>query len=68
MVGEGGNLGFTQRGRIESALPGVRLDTDAIDDAGGVDWSGHEVDLKILLEVVVAGAMTLSSATRCWRR
>jgi glutamate dehydrogenase len=54
MVGEGGNLGFTQRGRIEAALHGVRLNTDAIDNSGGVDMSDHEVNLKILLGSVVA--------------
>ncbi len=48
-LGEGGNLGFTQKGRIEAALHGVRLNTDAIDNSGGVDMSDHEVNLKILL-------------------
>src|SRR5690606_36039040 len=56
----GGNLGFTQRGRIEAALAGVRLNTDAIDNSAGVDTSDHEVNIKILLGLVVAdGAMTL---------
>jgi glutamate dehydrogenase len=48
VVGEGANLGFTQRGRIEYARAGGRIDTDAIDNAGGVSCSDHEVNLKIL--------------------
>jgi glutamate dehydrogenase len=61
IMGEGGNLGCTQRGRIEAALNGVRLNTDAIDNSGGVDMSDHEVNLKILLDRVVArGDMTLA--------
>jgi glutamate dehydrogenase len=59
VVGEGGNLGLTQRGRIEAALHGVRVNTDAIDNAGGVDCSDHEVNIKILLNrVVAAGDLT----------
>ena len=54
MVGEGGNLGFTQAGRIEYALGGGRINTDAIDNSGGVDMSDHEVNLKILLNPMVA--------------
>ena len=50
VVGEGGNLGLTQRGRIEAALSGVRLNTDAVDNSAGVDTSDHEVNLKILLD------------------
>jgi len=62
VVGEGGNLGFTQRGRIEAALRGVRLNTDAIDNSGGVDMSDHEVNLKILLNgVVAANQMTVEA-------
>ncbi len=49
VVGEGGNLGVTQLGRIEYALSGGRINTDAIDNSGGVDSSDHEVNLKILL-------------------
>jgi glutamate dehydrogenase len=48
-VGEGGNLGFTHAGRIEYALGGGRINTDAVDNSGGVDMSDHEVNLKILL-------------------
>jgi glutamate dehydrogenase len=54
VVGEGGNLGFTQRGRVEFALNGGRINTDAIDNSGGVDCSDHEVNIKILLDRVVA--------------
>ncbi|NOX28913.1 MAG: NAD-glutamate dehydrogenase [Actinobacteria bacterium] len=50
-VGEGGNLGLTQRGRIEAANHGVAINTDAIDNSGGVDCSDREVNLKILLAV-----------------
>jgi len=50
VVGEGGNLGFTQRGRIEYALAGGRINTDAIDNSAGVDTSDHEVNIKILLD------------------
>ncbi len=59
VVGEGGNLGFTQRGRIEAARNGVLLYTDAIDNSAGVDTSDHEVNIKILLGMaVVDGEMT----------
>ncbi len=58
-VGEGGNLGFTQRGRIEYASAGGRICTDFIDNSAGVDTSDHEVNIKILLdEVMAAGDMT----------
>src|SRR6202007_746489 len=49
VVGEGANLGATQRGRIEYALRGGRINTDAVDNSAGVDTSDHEVNLKILL-------------------
>ena len=59
MVGEGGNLGFTQRGRVEYALNGGLIYTDAIDNSGGVDCSDREVNIKILLDgVVAAGELT----------
>jgi glutamate dehydrogenase len=54
VVGEGGNLGLTQLARIEYALSGGRINTDAIDNSGGVDMSDHEVNIKILLEPEVA--------------
>jgi glutamate dehydrogenase len=53
VVGEGGNLGFTQRGRIEFAVGGGHINTDAIDNAAGVNCSDHEVNIKILLDRVV---------------
>src|SRR5262249_28110791 len=53
VVGEGGNLGFTQRGRVEFALAGGQIYTDAIDNSAGVDCSDHEVNLKILLDSLV---------------
>ena len=53
-VGEGGNLGLTQRGRIEYADRGGRINTDFIDNSAGVDTSDHEVNIKILLDRVVA--------------
>ncbi len=49
VVGEGGNLGMTQKGRIEAAQHGVLLNTDFIDNSAGVDTSDHEVNIKILL-------------------
>ncbi|MGG5260813.1 NAD-glutamate dehydrogenase [Phycicoccus avicenniae] len=60
VVGEGGNLGLSQLGRIEAAFHGVRVNTDAIDNSAGVDTSDHEVNIKILLgEVVRDGALTI---------
>ncbi|HYQ49503.1 MAG TPA: NAD-glutamate dehydrogenase domain-containing protein, partial [Pseudomonas sp.] len=59
VVGEGGNLGMTQLGRVEFGLHGGATNTDFIDNAGGVDCSDHEVNIKILLnEVVQGGDMT----------
>ncbi|WP_139984304.1 NAD-glutamate dehydrogenase [Nocardioides litoris] len=58
-VGEGGNLGLTQLGRIEYAREGGRANTDFIDNSAGVDTSDHEVNIKILLDrVVAAGDLT----------
>jgi glutamate dehydrogenase len=54
VIGEGANLGMTQAGRIEYALAGGRLNTDAIDNSAGVDTSDHEVNLKILLNAAIA--------------
>jgi glutamate dehydrogenase len=51
---EGGNLGCTQLGRIEYALAGGRINTDAIDNSAGVDTSDHEVNIKILLGLAIA--------------
>jgi glutamate dehydrogenase len=53
VVGEGGNLGLTQLGRIEAAQHGVLLNTDFIDNSAGVDTSDHEVNIKILLNAQV---------------
>ena len=55
IVGEGGNLGLTQLGRIEYAAGGGLVNTDAIDNSGGVDCSDHEVNIKVLLNDVVSG-------------
>lgn len=54
VIGEGANLGVTQLGRIEYAEHGGRLNTDSIDNSAGVDSSDHEVNIKILLNGVVA--------------
>lgn len=54
VIGEGGNLGITQLARTEYALIGGRSNTDFIDNAGGVDCSDHEVNIKILLDAIVA--------------
>jgi len=59
VIGEGGNLGMTQLGRIEYAQNGGAINTDAVDNVGGVDCSDHEVNIKILLnEVVAEGKLT----------
>ena len=59
IVGEGGNLGMTQKGRIEAAQKGVLLNTDFIDNSAGVDTSDHEVNIKILLnDAVKRGELT----------
>ncbi len=63
VVGEGGNLGFTQLGRLEFALGGGHINTDAIDNSAGVDTSDHEVNIKILLDVA-ARAGELDEAER----
>lgn len=53
VVGEGGNLGCTQLGRIEAARAGVKINSDAIDNSAGVDTSDHEVNIKILLNLAM---------------
>ena len=59
IVGEGGNLGFTQLGRIEFAQKGGRINTDFVDNVGGVDCSDNEVNIKILLNgLVTSGDLT----------
>ena len=52
VVGEGANLGFTQRARVQYALAGGKINTDAVDNSAGVDLSDHEVNLKILLALM----------------
>jgi glutamate dehydrogenase len=60
VVGEGANLGMTQRGRIEAALRGIRLNTDAIDNSAGVNTSDVEVNIKIALSGPVrSGALSI---------
>ncbi|MBA8825332.1 glutamate dehydrogenase [Saccharopolyspora lacisalsi] len=54
VVGEGGNLGLTQLGRIEFARAGGKVNTDALDNSAGVDCSDHEVNIKVLLDHLVA--------------
>jgi glutamate dehydrogenase len=59
VIGEGGNLGITQEGRIELASRGIRLNSDALDNSAGVDLSDHEVNLKILFKGMISrGQMT----------
>lgn len=65
VVGEGGNLGFTQLGRVEFALNGGLINTDFIDNSAGVDCSDHEVNLKILLDKIVnAGKLSESKRNK----
>ena len=65
IVGEGGNLGMTQRGRIEAAQAGVLLNTDFIDNSAGVDTSDHEVNIKILLNgQVQAGKLKIEERNK----
>ena len=65
VFGEGGNLGMTQKGRIEFANKGGRLNTDFIDNSAGVDCSDHEVNIKILLKDMMAdGLYDLKSRNR----
>jgi glutamate dehydrogenase len=65
VVAEGGNLGLTQLGRIEYALNGGKINTDAIDNSAGVDCSDHEVNIKILLNSAVAeGLMSLQQRNK----
>jgi glutamate dehydrogenase len=60
VVGEGGNLGLTQSARVEYAMAGGRINTDALDNSGGVDMSDHEVNLKVLLgSAVAAGSLSM---------
>jgi len=62
VVGEGGNLGFTQAARIEYSLDGGLMNTDFIDNSAGVDTSDHEVNIKILLADAIRGGAIPASA------
>src|SRR5262249_1362626 len=65
VIGEGANLGMTQRGRIEAALRGVKLNTDAIDNSAGVNTSDVEVNIKIALGAPVReGKLTIESRNK----
>ncbi|MCX4645071.1 NAD-glutamate dehydrogenase [Streptomyces sp. NBC_01446] len=65
VIGEGGNLGATQLGRIEFARKGGKVNTDAIDNSAGVDTSDHEVNIKILLNALVTdGDMTVKQRNK----
>ena len=65
VFGEGGNLGMTQRGRIEFCLRGGMCNTDFIDNAAGVDCSDHEVNIKILLnKEVMAGRLSMDERNK----
>ena len=69
VVGEGGNLGLSQLGRVEYALKGGRLNTDFIDNSAGVNTSGVEVNLKILLNpLVLAGTLRLQERDQLMTR
>ncbi|HSN22061.1 MAG TPA: NAD-glutamate dehydrogenase, partial [Usitatibacter sp.] len=60
VIGEGGNLGLTQKGRLEYWAAGGLVNTDAVDNSGGVDTSDHEVNIKVLLDAAVAaGDLTI---------
>ena len=64
VVGEGGNLGLTQAARIEAAMKSIKLNTDAIDNSGGVDTSDHEVNMKILMRSLINDKQLASEEAR----
>jgi glutamate dehydrogenase len=65
VVGEGANLGFTQRARVEAALAGRKINTDALDNSAGVDTSDHEVNIKIATGgAIAAGALVREERDR----
>jgi glutamate dehydrogenase len=64
IVSEGGNLGFTQKARLELAKNGVLLNTDAIDNSGGVDMSDHEVNIKILMGILLKAGVLKNTEAR----
>jgi len=64
IIAEGGNLGITQRGRVEAALAGILVNSDAIDNSAGVDCSDHEVNIKVFLDrMISAGRMSAAERT-----
>src|SRR5207237_2069060 len=64
VVGEGGNLGVTARGRVEFDLSGGRINTDAMDNSAGVDCSDHEVNITILVDsLITAGKVEADERT-----
>ncbi|MFT6076888.1 MAG: glutamate dehydrogenase [Rickettsiales bacterium] len=65
VVGEGGNLGLTQKGRIEASLNSVMINTDAMDNSAGVDCSDHEVNIKIVMTAAMkAGKVSLEGRNK----
>ena len=65
VIGEGANLGMTQRGRVEAAMRGIQLNTDAIDNSAGVNTSDVEVNIKIALATPVReGALDLAGRNK----
>jgi len=68
VVGEGGNLGFTQKARLEFAKGGGAINTDATDNSGGVDMSDHEVNLKILFSATAASRIGTAERNRLLKR
>lgn len=65
VIGEGGNLGVTARGRVEFDLSGGRINTDAMDNSAGVDCSDHEVNIKILIDsLVTAGKVKVEERSQ----
>ena len=65
VIGEGANLGFTQRGRVEAALGGRKINTDALDNSAGVDTSDHEVNIKIATgEAITRGLLARADRDR----
>ena len=64
VIGEGGNLGLTQKGRLEYWAAGGLVNTDAVDNSGGVDTSDHEVNIKILLDLLTKKGLLKGRAER----
>jgi len=68
VVGEGGNLGFTQKARLQYAQAGGAINTDATDNSGGVDMSDHEVNLKVLFSATAASQSGTGERNRLLKR